>query len=141
MVLPNGFDNPSYKASRRAVRRRCCSCAAESVVRIGYAGGSRTHQRDFAVAALAVARVLQERPHCRLVLFKRAEELVPLLDLEEFADFQGLADRVEWQNFAPLSQLPEKLAFFDINLAPLETGNVFCEAKSELKFFEAAPTR
>ena len=30
------------------------------------------------------------------------------------------------------------MARFDINLAPLEVGNLFCEAKSELKFFEAA---
>jgi glycosyltransferase involved in cell wall biosynthesis len=97
-----------------------------------------THQRDFAVAASAVVRVLRERPHCRLVLFKRTEGLIPLFDLEEFADFQGFEDRIEWQNLVPLSQLPEKLALFDINLAPLETGNVFCEAKSELKFFEAA---
>jgi glycosyltransferase involved in cell wall biosynthesis/SAM-dependent methyltransferase len=138
MVLPNGFDHAAYKASRRAVRRRRCSPSAESLVRIGYAGGSRTHQRDFAVAAPAVARVLRERPHCRLVLFRSAQGTVPFLDLEEFADFQGLEERIEWQDFVPLSQLPEKLALFDINLAPLETGNVFCEAKSELKFFEAA---
>jgi SAM-dependent methyltransferase len=30
------------------------------------------------------------------------------------------------------------MARFDINLAPLEVGNPFCEAKSELKLFEAA---
>lgn len=30
------------------------------------------------------------------------------------------------------------MALFDVNLAPLELGNVFCEAKSELKFIEAA---
>ena len=30
------------------------------------------------------------------------------------------------------------IAETDINLAPLEPGNPFCEAKSELKFFEAA---
>jgi hypothetical protein len=30
------------------------------------------------------------------------------------------------------------MARFDINLAPLEPGNPFCDAKSELKYFEAA---
>jgi hypothetical protein len=38
----------------------------------------------------------------------------------------------------PLPNLPEELARYDIALAPLEVGNVFCEAKSELKYFEAA---
>jgi len=38
----------------------------------------------------------------------------------------------------PLPQLPQEMARFDINLAPLEVGNPFCEAKSELKYFEAA---
>ena len=32
----------------------------------------------------------------------------------------------------------ELLAQVDINLAPLEPGNVFCRAKSEIKFVEAA---
>ena len=31
-----------------------------------------------------------------------------------------------------------RIARFDINLAPLEVGNIFCESKSELKFYEAA---
>ena len=48
LVLANGYDEETYRRSRLAVRRRQKS---ESVVRIGYAGGSRTHQRDFAVAA------------------------------------------------------------------------------------------
>jgi glycosyltransferase involved in cell wall biosynthesis len=37
-----------------------------------------------------------------------------------------------------LDELPWELARFDVNLAPLEVGNPYCEAKSELKFFEAA---
>jgi glycosyltransferase involved in cell wall biosynthesis len=31
----------------------------------------------------------------------------------------------------------ENVASVDINIAPLEIGNPFCESKSELKFFEA----
>ena len=49
-----------------------------------------------------------------------------------------LQHRIEWRDLVELSELPNELARFTVNLAPLETGNPFCEAKSELKFFEAA---
>ena len=135
LVLPNGYDEATYRRSRLAVRRRK---KPDSVVRIGYAGGSRTHQRDFAVAADAIAQVLRDRPETRLVLFRDAKGLTPILDIEEFPALRGLEDRIEWRNFVPLSRLPEEIAQFDINIAPLEVGNPFCEAKSELKFFESA---
>jgi glycosyltransferase involved in cell wall biosynthesis/GT2 family glycosyltransferase/SAM-dependent methyltransferase len=135
LVLPNGYDEASYRRSRLAVRR--CK-QPDSVVRIGYAGGSRTHQRDFAVAADAIAQVLRDRRHTRLVLFRDAKGLTPILDIEEFPAFTGLEDQIEWRNFVPLSRLSEEIARFDINIAPLEVGNLFCEAKSELKFFESA---
>ena len=38
----------------------------------------------------------------------------------------------------PNAATARAIAETDINLAPLEPGNPFCEAKSELKFFEAA---
>ena len=38
----------------------------------------------------------------------------------------------------PLHHLPDEIARFDINLAPLEPDNPFCDAKSELKYFEGA---
>jgi glycosyltransferase involved in cell wall biosynthesis len=137
MVLPNGFDRATYLTSRRSVRGRR-SAKSDGLVRIGYAGGTRTHQRDFAVAAEAVGQVLRDRPHCRLVLFQRTDDKVPLLDIGRFPIFEGIEDRIEWRNRVPLRQLPEKIAHFDVNIAPMEVGNVFCEAKSELKFFEAA---
>jgi glycosyltransferase involved in cell wall biosynthesis len=135
LVLPNGYDEQTYRRSRLAARRRK---KPESIVRIGYAGGSRTHQRDFAVAAEAIAQVLRDRPQTRLVLFRDAKGLTPILDIEEFPTLQGLEGQIEWRNFVPLSRLPDEIARFDINIAPLEVGNPFCEAKSELKFFEAA---
>ena len=46
--------------------------------------------------------------------------------------------RVERIGFLPPPELLRAIAGTDINLAPLELGNPFCEAKSELKFFEAA---
>jgi glycosyltransferase involved in cell wall biosynthesis len=139
-VLPNGFDRDTYRASREAVLRRMTAEAdgTDALVRIGYAAGSRTHQRDFAVAAPALARILREHPACRLVLFRDPRRDTPLVDTDEFPDLAGLADRIEWRPLVPLDRLPEELARFDINIVPLEVGNVFCEAKSELKYFEAA---
>jgi GT2 family glycosyltransferase/glycosyltransferase involved in cell wall biosynthesis len=136
LVLPNGFDHATYRASRLAVRRRRVD-GPNGLVRIGYAAGSRTHQRDFAVAAESLARVLRDRPQCRLVLFYSALG-VPVLDVDEFPALRALKDRIEWRDLVPLPKLPEEIARFDINIAPLEIENIFCEAKSELKFFEAA---
>jgi GT2 family glycosyltransferase len=136
-VLPNGFDEAALAESRLAVRKRRAA-AKDGVVYIGYAAGSRTHQRDFAQAADAVARVLSERPHCRLVLFEADDGVRPLLDLHEFPALEARAHQVEWRPMVTLDRLPVELARFGVNLAPLEVGNPFCEAKSELKFFEAA---
>lgn len=137
MVVENGFDEQTYRASREAVLRRRRE-PHDGLVRIGYAAGSRTHQRDFAVAAPAIAAALREHPQARLVLFRESGRSGDLVDLAEFPDMAGLADRVEWRRVVSLAGLPDELARFDVNIAPLEAGNAFCEAKSELKYFEAA---
>jgi glycosyltransferase involved in cell wall biosynthesis len=136
-VLPNGFDNKTLNSSRLAVRRRR-KMVDDGVVRIGYASGTRTHQRDFAIVANALARILRERPQCRLVLFREKSQGAAFVDISEYSGFADFAERVEWRDFVPLERLPEEMARFDLNLAPLESGNPFCESKSELKYFEAA---
>ncbi len=130
VVLPNGFDEESYARARRVVARRI-ETPPDALVRIGYATGTRTHQGDFAVAAPALAAALRARPQCRLVLFRN------LLDPSEFGPFAGLEPQVEWRTFVPHEELPDEMARFDINIAPLEVGNPFCESKSELKFVQA----
>ncbi len=130
-VIPNGFDRTTFEAARAAWRARK-SDAGDGLIRIGYATGSRTHQRDLAVAVGALAAILAENPSARLVLFRRT--LIP----EEFPELQRLESQVEWRDLVSVDDLPLEYARFDINLAPLEVGNRFCEAKSELKFFEAA---
>ena len=138
LVLPNSFDERTRAASRIASRIRASERRpAEKPIRIGYAGGSRTHQKDFAVCVDAVAEILRDHPNCRLVLFKVAN-ITHCLDVDEFPVLQGLHGQIEWREFVPLDQLPNEIAQFDVNLVPLEVGNPFCEAKSELKYFEAA---
>ena len=132
-VIPNGFDHETFEVSRAArlaaIERRK---NRDGLIRIGYATGSRTHQKDFAVAAPAIADILNEYPETRLVLFENT------IDLTEFPELEAFSSRIEWRQFVPIDQLPNEYARFDINIAPLEAGNRFCEAKSELKFFEAA---
>ena len=136
-VLPNIFDEATHRAARYARRHRL-EAGSDGLVRIGYAGGTRTHQKDFARAAPALARVLEARPQAVLVLFREAANQVGLLTIEEFPELAEHAERIEWRDMVPLAELPAELARFDISLCPLETGNPFCEAKSELKFFEAS---
>jgi len=96
---------------------------------IGYFSGSRTHQRDFDQASDALFRVLKTRKEARFLL-------VGFLELGP--QWDELKDQVERKPFVSASMMMELMATCDINLAPLEIGNPFCEAKSELKYFEAA---
>ena len=140
-VLPNVFEADTLRRARYAHRQRQESGgpAGDGMhVRLGYAGGTRTHQRDFAQVAPALARVLAARPQALLVLFREAGNHRGLLQMEEFPELASLADRIEWRDMVPLEHLPSELARFDVSLCPLEVGNAFCEAKSELKYFEAA---
>ena len=136
-VVPNGFDYEFFGVARRAARRWHAT-RDDNLVRMGYASGSRTHQRDFGVAVQSIAAVLSERADCRLVLFRVPGTGQPLLDIDEFPCLEPVTDQIEWRDMVPLKDLPNEIARFDINLAPLETGNIFCEAKSELKYFEAS---
>lgn len=134
-VIPNGYTPAIHARSRAALRARRKG-ANDGLVRIGYAGGSRTHQRDFKACVAGVAQLLREEPRARLVLFRSAQG--PLTDPAEFAELDGFEGQIEWRDAVALADLPDEMARFDINLAPLEFGNAYCEAKSELKFFEAA---
>jgi glycosyltransferase involved in cell wall biosynthesis len=134
-VLPNGFDAASHGVSRAA--RRQWLEHRDDLLRIGYAAGSRTHQRDFAVAAAAVARILRENDNALLTVFRDPSSGEGVVLMEEFPEFAGLEAKIEWRDMVGLLDLPRELARFAVNIAPLEAGNPFCEAKSELKYFEA----
>ncbi len=136
-VLPNTYDEATLRRARYARRHRQLG-GDDGRVRLGYAGGTRTHQKDFARAAPALARVLRARPQALLVLFRERDNQRSLLQMEEFPELADLAAQIEWRDMVELSALPDELARFDVSLCPLEDGNPFCEAKSELKYFEAA---
>jgi len=72
---------------------------------VGYASGTRTHQRDFAVAAEPLARILAEHEHCRLVLFRNPGADAALLNGDEFPCPRRVAKQIEWRDAVSLTEL------------------------------------
>jgi glycosyltransferase involved in cell wall biosynthesis len=126
--IPNGYDAESWAMSVKAAEVR----PPDGLIRIGYAGGSLTHQKDLQVAIPAICKVLKENPAARFVAFSG------FLNIREFPDLVECLDQVEWRKPVPVSRLALEYSRFSINIAPLELGNPFCDAKSALKFHEAA---
>jgi glycosyltransferase involved in cell wall biosynthesis len=100
----------------------------DRVVRVSYLSGTPSHNKDFATITDALAAILRKYKEMRLVL-------AGPLDTEDALNAFG--DRIERVPFLPREEYFAMVAGMDINLAPLEIGNPFCESKSELKWFEA----
>lgn len=98
-------------------------------LRIGYLSGTTTHDHDWRYVAPAVADVLAGRPDVELWLggwVPEADVLAPF------------AHRTRRLGFVPWPRLPRLLAALDVNLAPLEVESRFNQAKSAIKWLEAA---
>lgn len=108
---------------------------------IGYYSGTKTHQADFAPLAPALARVMATHDDVQF-------RLVGALDLQSFpelASFErprrpGASARITRVGLMPHDTMIRDQLACDLIVAPLHSGDPFCEAKSELKFFEAALT-
>ena len=99
-------------------------------LRLGYASGTSTHQRDFAAIAPVLAGILAGHSGVSLTV-------VGCLELAEYPGLAPLAGRIEVRPLVPHHELPAELARFDLNLAPLEVDNLFCRSKSAVKYIEA----
>lgn len=97
-------------------------------IRIGYFSGSRSHDNDFDTIANVLLNILKENPNVILMI-------VGHLKLNE--KFDSVKSQIEHHSFVKMNKLPRLILRSDINIAPLEMDNPFCQAKSALKFFEA----
>jgi glycosyltransferase involved in cell wall biosynthesis len=98
-------------------------------VTIGYFSGTGSHNRDFATVAPALLAILSVYPDVRLLLGG-------YLDISPA--FDAYSQRIQRAPFVSWRELPQLQAQVDINIAPLEPTNPFCQAKSEIKYSEAA---
>ena len=123
----NGFSLEMLNLSDQAAAARPRSTDQRVVV--GYASGTPTHDRDFALVRPALQQLLERCAWVELWLIGR---------LQAGEDWGQAAGRVRRIPFVPWRELPVLLAKLDINLAPLRVDNPFSQSKSEIKFMEAA---
>jgi glycosyltransferase involved in cell wall biosynthesis len=124
-VHRNAFSLELAQLSEQAYQQRRKN---PSRVVIGYASGTLTHNRDFALVKPALKTILRRYPQAEL-------HLIGAISSDE--DWGEAAERVQHLPLVPWRDLPALLARLDINLAPLVTGNPFAQSKSEIKYMEA----
>ena len=95
---------------------------------IGYFSGSKSHDHDFEVARQAIIDHLETSPSSRLTIVGHLESLTG------FDSVEGQVRRLPFMDFL---ELQNALGSVDLNIVPLQ-NSAFTEAKSELKYFEAA---
>lgn len=131
MVLANALGPALEAAAAEAFATVVPASASDGRPRLVFASGTPSHDRDFAVAAEGIARLFASRPEPVLVL-------VGHIDARLYPALWPFADRIESRPPVPLPRLFAELARCDVNLAPLEAGNRFCEAKSAVRCLFAA---
>lgn len=101
-------------------------------LRVGYFSGTDTHNADWAFVEPVLIRLMDERPDLELRLVGHLEPTSAL-----GAD-PARAARVRGLPFMPWYELPRALRQVDVCLAPLTQDSLFNEAKSAIKWLEAA---
>ena len=124
-VHRNGLDQRSLDTARAA---RLARQPREEVV-LYYGAGTATHDVDFQACGPALERLLHKYPSLHLMTQG---------DVELGDGVDAFRERVRRWPWMPWPDYYWGIAQADINIAPLELGNPFCEVKSELKWFEAA---
>lgn len=124
-IVPNKLSQSDVAVCEILYQNRTQDTA---VVKLGYFSGTLSHNKDFATITDALVIILQKYPQVQLFL-------VGPLETESALSVFG--QRIKQLPYVARAEHFVNVATVDINLAPLEIGNPFCESKSELKFFEA----
>ena len=122
-LIPNGLNQKQIDTALNLPEKE------SSGMQIGFLSGSNTHNKDFEQAEQALASLLAKYSELKLVI-------VGYLDVS--ARFSSFGDRVEHIPFMDYLSLMRFCSRFYAVIVPLEVDTLFCNAKSELKYFEQA---
>ncbi|NTW30900.1 MAG: glycosyltransferase family 4 protein, partial [Candidatus Moranbacteria bacterium] len=129
-IVPNRMPASDVTITDELYRKReeWTHSRTDDVVTIGYFSGAAGHDKDFTTITATLLRLLGKHPNLRMLI------VGPLVLDDAFATY---ADRIDRMHYVERKKHFGNVASVDINIAPLEIGNPFCEGKSELKFSEA----
>lgn len=125
-VVPNKLSRKDVARAEKLIQSSAPKIGKS--VKLGYFSGTVSHNQDFATITEVLERILEKYSQTELFL-------VGPLNLE--SQLRKFKERIKQLPYVLREKHFANVASVDINLAPLEIGNPFCEAKSELKFFEA----
>lgn len=118
-----------HLAEAALAERKAAVPENDETVVLAYFSGTASHERDFRTIVEPLSRILRTYPHVWL-------HIGGYLELDEA--LRPFWPRIRQTPFVSWKTLPSIIAGTDINLVPLEADNPFCQAKSEIKFLEAA---
>ena len=123
--FPNGTGIVMSRLADTALRE----AKTPGPVRVGYLSGTDTHDHDWAMIEDVVVTALEKAPDAELWLVGK---------LAPGEAVRRLGARLRLVPFQRWTALPALLRTLDVNLAPLEPGSRFNDAKSAIKWLEAA---
>jgi glycosyltransferase involved in cell wall biosynthesis len=126
-VHRNALGKEMLALANRLYEQRRSRPISDKVV-VGYGSGTATHDVDFQEASAALADLLNRFPQIELWI---VGPLTLPPSLENFGERLRRFPLTNWRAWFEL------IGQMDIALAPLEMNNIFCRAKSEIKFVEA----
>lgn len=127
-VVPNRLSKKDIEIASKILKANEANAANEAI-KLGYFSGTHSHNKDFATITNALQKIMEKYANVELFL-------VGPLDTEN--ELNKFGDRIKKFPYAVREKHFENVASVDINISPLEIENPFCQARSELKFFEAA---
>lgn len=123
IIVPNKFSNAEWEYLNKIAQKEKME---DGLVWLVYYSGTLSHNKDFETIREALLNVLDKYENVKLLI-------IGLLDLPK--ELIYLKNRIELIPRVPRKELFSNLQKkADINLAPLELGNPFCESKSAIKF-------
>lgn len=126
VIMKNGLSQEFMDLPAR-IPPRSSSDPGDTI--LGYFSGSSHHDSDFALIKDALCRVMNDFSNVRLLLAGKIK-FEPV--------FSSFGDRFEYRPFMPYSEFMKLPGEVDINLVPLVCSDPFAQARSELKYMEAA---